>query len=151
MTYDQLKLDNQLCHRLYMASNGLIRAYRPLLEALNLTYPQYVVMMALWEQDGITIQSLLEKTVIDGGAMSLILKKMQEKKLLSITKSEEDKRKKLLHLLPAGKALQVKAAEVPAKIRCAFPNIAPDEVQLLNRLLDKVCADLHADEQEDNP
>ncbi|WDE10158.1 MarR family winged helix-turn-helix transcriptional regulator [Thalassomonas haliotis] len=150
MNDDQLKLDNQLCHRLYMASNGLIRAYRPLLEALNLTYPQYVVMMALWEQDGISIQRLLAKTVIDGGAMSLILKKMKEKDLLSITQSEEDKRKKLLHLLPAGKALKITAAEVPTKIRCAFPNIAPDEVQILNRLLDKVCLDLNADEPEDN-
>ncbi|WDE07209.1 MarR family transcriptional regulator [Thalassomonas viridans] len=146
MNYDQLNLDNQLCHRLYMASNGLIRAYRPLLEALNLTYPQYVVMMALWEQDGITIQQLLEKTVIDGGAMSLILKKMKEKNLLSITQSEEDKRKKLLYLLPRGKALREKAAQVPTQIRCAFPNIAPDEVQALNTLLDKVCADLNAQE-----
>ncbi len=55
MSFEQLKLKNQLCHRLYMASNSIARAYREPLAALNLTYPQYVVMMALWEQDKITI------------------------------------------------------------------------------------------------
>ncbi|MEC8226255.1 MAG: MarR family transcriptional regulator, partial [Pseudomonadota bacterium] len=67
MKYPQLKLDNQLCHRLYMASNGIARAYRDSLNQLDLTYPQYVVMMALWEKDQISIAELLEKTAIDGG------------------------------------------------------------------------------------
>ena len=77
MSINQLKLKNQLCHRLYMASNSIVRAYRELLSVLNITYPQYVVMMALWEQDKITIAQLVEKTAIDGGAMTQILKKIQ--------------------------------------------------------------------------
>ncbi|EPJ48213.1 MAG: putative OhrR transcriptional regulator, MarR/EmrR family protein [Osedax symbiont Rs2] len=142
MKHHQLKLDQQLCHRLYIASNGLTRAYRHLLEALNLTYPQYVVMMALWEEDGITVQVLLEKTAVNGGAMSLILKKMIDKKLLTVTPSEEDKRKKLIHLLPTGQQLQDQAAEVPTKIQCSFPNIEKADLHQLIGLLDKVCLDL---------
>ncbi|OUS28112.1 MarR family transcriptional regulator ['Osedax' symbiont bacterium Rs2_46_30_T18] len=142
MKYDQLKLDQQLCHRLYIASNGLTRAYRPLLDALNLTYPQYVVMMALWEEDGITVQTLLQKTAVNGGAMSLILKKMMDKKLLSVTPSDEDKRKKLIHLLPTGIQLQEQAAEVPTKIQCSFANIEKSDLHQLINLLDKVCLDL---------
>jgi hypothetical protein len=63
MSSDQLKLENQLCHRLYMASNSIVRAYREPLRELNITYPQYVVMMALWEKDKITIADLLKKNV----------------------------------------------------------------------------------------
>ncbi len=74
-----LKLENQLCHRFYTLSNAFTRAYRPLLKALDITYPQYVTLMALWETDDITIAELLEKTVIDGGAMSLILKKLKKR------------------------------------------------------------------------
>ncbi len=74
MSINQLKLKNQLCHRLYMASNSIVRAYREPLRELNLTYPQYIVMMALWEQDEITIAELVEKTAIDGGAMTQILR-----------------------------------------------------------------------------
>ena len=143
MNYPQLQLDKQLCHRLYMASNGLSRAYRPLLDALELTYPQYVVMMALWQKDGITIQELVATTVIDGGAMTLILKKMQAKGLLSITPSEADKRKKLIHLLAKGSLLQDKAAAVPEQIQCAFPGIDKADIEQLITLLDKVCDDLN--------
>ncbi|MGO3820149.1 MAG: MarR family winged helix-turn-helix transcriptional regulator, partial [Vibrio casei] len=86
MKHPQLKLDNQICHRLYMASNALTRTYREMLSELDLTYPQYVVMMALWEQDNISITKLLEKTAIDGSAMTQILKKMSDKGLLNIIK-----------------------------------------------------------------
>ena len=65
-----LKLENQLCHRFYTLSNAFTRAYRPLLKALDITYPQYVTLMALWETDHITIAELLDRTAIDGGAMS---------------------------------------------------------------------------------
>jgi DNA-binding MarR family transcriptional regulator len=143
MAYSQLQLDKQLCHRLYMASNGLIRAYRPLLEALDLTYPQYVVMMALWQQDDISIQTLLTKTAIDGGAMSLILQKMQTKQLLSMTANEDDKRKKHIRLTQHGHALKLKAATVPAQIQCVLPAISQDDVKTLIGLLDKVCGNLN--------
>ncbi|GAC27798.1 MarR family winged helix-turn-helix transcriptional regulator [Brumicola pallidula] len=142
MSFNQLKLTNQLCHRLYMASNSIVRAYRELLHALNITYPQYVVMMALWEQDKITIAELLEKTAIDGGAMTQILKKMVDKCLLEIVKDHQDKRKRLVQLTKQGQALKLKAVDIPNEIGCKFESINSEQADQLMRLLDLVISDL---------
>lgn len=142
MNYPQLKLDAQICHRLYMASNGIARAYRASLQKLDLTYPQYVVMMALWEKDEISIAELLEKTVIDGGAMTQILKKMTDKALLSIVKDEKDKRKRVVKLQSRGQDLQHQAATIPEQIRCKFPSIDEQKAQALIELLDSINGDL---------
>ncbi len=142
MSYDQLKLENQLCHRLYMASNSIARAYREPLSELNITYPQYVVMMALWEQDEITIAELLAKTAIDGGAMTQILKKMADKGLLEIIKDEEDKRKRLVQLTQEGQALKKKSANIPKQIKCNFTSINSGQIEQLMQLLDLVVGDL---------
>lgn len=142
MAFEQLQLKNQLCHRLYMASNSIARAYREPLAALNLTYPQYVVMMALWQQDQISIAQLIDKTSIDGGAMTQILKKMEDKALLKIVKDEQDKRKRLVKLTLQGNALQDAAAEVPQKIMCKFTHVEPQQVQVLIQLLDLIVNDL---------
>lgn len=138
MLYPQLALDKQLCHRLYMASNRVTRHYRELLKVLDLTYPQYIVMMALWEDDQIMISELLEKTAIDGGAMTLILKKMSDKGLLSIEKNEHDKRKRMVKLSHKGHDLSHQAAAIPEKMRCAFSHIEEQQLQQLLTLLDKV-------------
>jgi DNA-binding MarR family transcriptional regulator len=142
MSYDQLKLENQLCHRLYMASNSISRAYREPLSELNITYPQYVVMMALWEQDEITIAELLAKTAVDGGAMTQILKKMNDKGLLEIIKDEQDKRKRLVQLTQLGQGLKKKAANIPSQIKCKFESIDSVQVGQLMQLLDLVVGDL---------
>jgi DNA-binding MarR family transcriptional regulator len=142
MSINQLKLKNQLCHRLYMASNSIVRAYRELLSELNLTYPQYVVMMALWEQDKITIAQLVEKTAIDGGAMTQILKKMDDKSLLNIVKQQQDKRKRLVQLTQQGLALKLDAVNIPNKISCKFNSIDSAQVNQLMQLLDLVVNDL---------
>ncbi|HCM05070.1 MAG TPA: MarR family transcriptional regulator [Oceanospirillales bacterium] len=142
MSFDQLKLKNQLCHRLYMASNSIARAYREPLDNLNITYPQYVVMMALWEEDHITIAELLEKTAIDGGAMTQILKKMADKELLEVIKDEQDKRKRLVQLTLEGQALKNKAANIPQQIQCNFTSIDSEQVDQLMKLLDLVVDDL---------
>ena len=150
MPFDQLKLKNQLCHRLYMASNSIARAYREPLSDLNITYPQYVVMMALWEQDGITIAELVAATAIDGGAMTQILKKMADKELLEIIKDEHDKRKRLVQLTKQGQALKQKAVNIPKQIACKFTSIDSVQVQQLMQLLDLVVDDL-ADERVSTP
>jgi len=142
MSLDQLKLENQLCHRLYMASNSIVRAYRKPLNELDITYPQYVVMMALWEEDKITIAELLAKTLIDGGAMTQILKKMADKGLLIVIKDENDKRKRLIKLLQAGRALKTKAVNVPNEISCKFKSIDSTQAKQLMQLLDLVVSDL---------
>jgi DNA-binding MarR family transcriptional regulator len=142
MPFDQLKLKNQLCHRLYMASNSIARAYREPLSELKITYPQYVVMMALWEQDGITIADLVSTTAIDGGAMTQILKKMVDKGLVKIIKDNEDKRKRLVHLTEQGQVLKRKAVNIPKQIACKFTSIDSVQVEQLMQLLDLVVDDL---------
>ncbi len=142
MSFDQLKLKKQLCHRLYMASNSIARAYREPLSALNITYPQYVVMMALWEQNEITIAELVAKTSIDGGAMTQILKKMADKALLEIIKDEHDKRKRLVQLTQQGQALKQEAVNIPNQITCKFTSIDSEQIEQLMQLLDLVVHDL---------
>jgi DNA-binding MarR family transcriptional regulator len=142
MQFDQLKLKNQLCHRLYMASNSIVRAYREPLSELNITYPQYVVMMALWEQDDLTIAELVQRTAIDGGAMTQILKKMADKSLLEIIKDDQDKRQRFVQLTQQGQSLKLKAVNIPDKISCQFDNINNEQTQQLMQLLDLVVKDL---------
>jgi DNA-binding MarR family transcriptional regulator len=142
MSFNQLKLKNQLCHRLYMASNSIIRAYREPLNELDITYPQYVVMMALWEKDEVTITELVKKTAIDGGAMTQILKKMIDKWLLEIIKDDQDKRQRFVKLTLKGISLKLKAVDIPAKIGCKFNSIDSEQTQQLIRLLDLVVLDL---------
>ncbi|NQZ30470.1 MAG: MarR family transcriptional regulator [Oceanospirillaceae bacterium] len=142
MNSDQLLLSNQICHRAYVLSNAITRAYRPLLNALDITYPQYVVMMALWEQDEIEINQLLKKTLIDAGAMSLILKKLQAKSLLSLTASEADKRIKVVVLTDKGHNLKVLALEIPAKIKSCAPSLTQAEINTFKALADKLNSDL---------
>ena len=142
MSFEQLKLKNQICHRLYMASNTITRAYREPLTEINLTYPQYIVMMALWEQDEISIAALIEKTAIDGSAMTQILKKMADKNLLLVIKNQKDKRKRLIQLTESGQALKLKAAEVPNKVHCQFDSIDAEKAQQLKQLLDLITPDV---------
>jgi len=143
MSFEQLTLKNQLCHRLYMASNSIVRAYREPLAKLNLTYPQYVVMMALWEKDQITIAELIKKTAIDGGALTQILKKMTDKNLLAVVKGEHDKRKRLIQLTENAQTLKLKAVNLPNEIRCKFNSIDKVQAQQLMQTLDLVVNDLN--------
>ena len=133
-----LKLENQLCHRFYTLSNAFTRAYRPLLKALDITYPQYVILMALWETDHITIAELLDRTAIDGGAMSLILKKLEDKGFLMVNKDETDKRVKRVQLTKMGKKKKTIAEEVPAQMLCKLEGMSAEESRELVKLLDKL-------------
>lgn len=138
MKSETLFLDNQLCHRFYVVSNALTRAYRPMLEALDLTYPQYIVMMSLWQKDQVTVKELLQHTQIDGGAMTLMLKKLEKKLIVNITPSEEDKRVKLISLTEKGQALQQKALKLRESVLCQFAPISEQELLQLTELVDKL-------------
>lgn len=138
ISMDALKLENQLCHRFYVASNAITRTYRPFLAELDLTYPQYVTMMALWEQDKITINELVSKTRIDNGAMSLILRKLHVKKLILINSCKTDKRVKFIKLSANGKKLQDQAIDIPYKVAGEIAPLDPQEREQLTVLLDKL-------------
>lgn len=133
-----LKLENQLCHRFYTLSNAFTRAYRPLLKALDITYPQYVTLMALWENDGMTIAELLARTAIDGGAMSLMLKKLESKGFLRVIKDEHDKRAKRVILTERGKEAKATAEHVPQQMLCKLQGMTAEESYQLKSLLDKL-------------
>ncbi|MFT2089569.1 MarR family winged helix-turn-helix transcriptional regulator [Paraglaciecola sp. 2405UD69-4] len=139
---DQLKLSNQICHRYYVASNAITRAYRPFLAKLDITYPQYVVLMALWETDKVDVKFIKDKTHIDGGALSLILKKLSTKNLIEVQGSEQDKRVKLIQLTQAGKHMQQDAAHIPEQLMCQVSNMTKEEFSLLKELTDKVITNL---------
>lgn len=113
MSYEELKLENQICHRLYIASNGFTRLYRPLLKKIGLTYPQYVIMMALWEKDGLSMGELASRTLVDKGFLTTTIEKLKSDGLLKVDHDERDKRKKLIALTSKGRKLQEKARCVP--------------------------------------
>lgn len=109
-----LLLNNQLCFALYSASLAMTKLYKPLLEALGLTYPQYLVLLVLWEQDGITVSALGERLHLDSGTLTPLLKRMEQADLLDRKRSTEDERRVEVTLTTAGKKLKSKANSVPA-------------------------------------
>lgn len=135
---ERLKLENQLCHRFYTLSNAFTRAYRPLLKELDITYPQYVTLMALWEKSGVTVASLVQKTMIDGGAMSLILKKLEAKGFIVIEKDQADKRVKHVLLTIYGNKAKVKAGDIPIQMLCKLDGLSKEEARQLATLIDKL-------------
>lgn len=138
MALAKMKLEDLICHRFYVASNAMVRLYRPHLEALNITYPQYLVLIALWEQGELEVGDIKEKTRIDGGALSLILKKLEIKKLITIKKSQQDRRIKQVCLTDSGQHLEKQAVEIPKKLACQFPNVSAEDLQNLVMTIDKV-------------
>ncbi|MCW8194494.1 MarR family transcriptional regulator [Proteobacteria bacterium 005FR1] len=115
-----LNLDMQLCHAVYSGANALVRAYRPFLEPLGLTYPQYLVMLSLWQQDGVSIRELSKHTRFDAGTLSPILKRLESKGLLRREASKEDERQKRIVLSAAGKRLRTRAEKVPEQMACTY-------------------------------
>ena len=108
-----LRLDNQLCFALYSTSLAMTKVYKPLLETLGLTYPQYLVMLLLWEQDEVSVSALGERLYLDSGTLTPLLKRMQVSGLLVRNRSSEDERRVLISLTDAGRQLKVQAAHVP--------------------------------------
>jgi DNA-binding MarR family transcriptional regulator len=134
-----LKLKNQICHSLYSATNALIRAYRPLLDKLELTYPQYLVMLALWDEDQINIKNLVQRTRFDAGTLTPILKRLESKQLLSIAKSTNDSRQKIIVLTLQGKNLADRAKQIPDNISCQI-DMAPEDALQLKALAENLYA-----------
>lgn len=136
----KIRLSDLLCHRFYVAANAMARAYRPLLDKLDITYPQYLVLLALWDEDGIDVGEIKLRTQIDGGALSLMLKKLQTKGLINLTQSEQDKRVKQVYLTQKGKALEAEALHIPQTLLCELDGIPLEELHNLAASVDKVLA-----------
>ena len=135
-----LRLDNQLCFPLYAASREIIRLYRPHLEALDLTYTQYITMMVLWEEREISVKQLGKRLYLDSGTLTPLLKSLEAKGYVTRTRSDSDERVVLVRLTEAGQALQERALSVPEGMR-ACVHLSPEEAAVLYKLLYKLLAD----------
>ncbi|MFZ6849513.1 MarR family winged helix-turn-helix transcriptional regulator [Undibacterium sp. RuRC25W] len=114
-----LALDNQFCFALYSASLALTKTYKPLLEELNLTYPQYLVMLVLWEQDGVLVKEIGQALFLDSGTLTPLLKRLETAGLLIRQRDEQDERQVRILLTPEGKQLRKAANAIPPQIMCA--------------------------------
>ena len=135
--FDALRLDRQLCFPLYAASREIIKQYRPHLEALDLTYTQYITLMVLWEEKEISVKQLGKRLFLDSGTLTPLLKALEQKGYVSRSRSKADERVLLVRLTEAGEALKLRAAEVPRQMaQCV--RLTPEEAAVLYRLLYKL-------------
>ena len=137
MDYDYqeaMKLANQLCFPLYAAARHVTGLYTPVLRPLGLTYTQYIVFLVLWEKDGLTVGEISEKLLLDNGTRSPLLKKMEQAGYVRRERSREDERVVVITLTEAGRALQEKAKDVPAKVAGCI-DLPPEKAQALYGLL----------------
>jgi len=114
-----LRLDNQICFAVYSTAHAFNRVYKPLLDKLGLTYPQYLVMLALWERDDVRVKDLGERLYLDSGTLTPLLKRLEAAELIKRTRGTEDERQVLITLTPQGHALRDKAKAVPQSILAA--------------------------------
>ncbi len=135
--HNLLSLDNQVCFPLYSAANALIRAYRPFLEQLDLTYSQYLTMMVLWEHNGISVKDLGEKLHLDSGTLTPLLKRLESKGYVERQRSAKDERIRVLLLTESGFALKDQANSIPEKMACRF-GLELEEMAMLKSLCLKV-------------
>ena len=129
-----LALGDQLCFALYSASRAMSKVYRPLLEPLRLTYPQYLVMLVLWEGDGLKVSEIGERLYLDSATLTPVLKRLQSAGLVTRTRSSTDERRVLIALTSAGRALKARAARLPASILRAAACTVHDLVAFQARL-----------------
>lgn len=110
--------DEQLCFALYAATRAMMRTYKELLDPLGLTYPQYLVMLVLWEQDGLSVSEIGDKLMLDSGTLTPLLKRLELQGLLTRRRDKEDERKMRILLSPKGKALAAQVPEVMTSLLC---------------------------------
>jgi len=124
MEFDQLKLSNQLCFPVYAASRLITREYQPHLGKLGITYPQYLVLMVLWETDGITVNDISEKLILNTNTLTPLLKRMESMGLITRKRSESDERKVEIRLTEKGRELRISASGIPQELINGIQNSA---------------------------
>ncbi len=146
MIGEEFKLDNQLCFRLYTASRLLSQAYHPLLSEHGLTYPQYLVLLALWEKDAQPVNDIAKRLFLETNTVTPLLQRMEKVGILTRRKGEKDARQMIVSLTGKGKGLQKKLADVPFSIASAIvcDSVTPESTPELFRMLDDIIAKLSA-------
>lgn len=134
---DSLTLQNQVCFPVYALAKEIVNRYRPLLEDLDVTYPQYLVLMVLWNEEEQTVGQLGEKLLLDSGTLTPLLKRMEQKGMVNRSRSPEDERVVKLSLTEKGKAMKEKAKEIPCRLMESM-KISEEELLELKTIITKI-------------
>ena len=134
--YKELRLENQLCFPLYACAKEVTRRYKPFLDPLGLTYTQYITMMVLWEKKEVRVKDLGEVLYLDSGTLTPLLKRLEQKGLITRSRYQDDERAPCVQITDLGEALQEKAKSVPEEMRACLP-LSAEEMQVLKKLLDR--------------
>ena len=143
---ENLKLDNQLCFRLYTASRLLTQVYNPLLSEYGLTYPQYLALMVLWEKDAMPVNDIAKKLFLETNTVTPLLKRMEAEGLVTRDKSSNDGRQTIVRLTHKGSSLREQLSFVPDKVGSAVicETVTPETVPELFKMLDDIILRLKA-------
>lgn len=138
--YDQLKLEKQLCFRLYTVSRLVTQAYRPYFEPLGITYPQYLVLLILWERDNLPVSEIASRLILDTNTVTPLLQRMERSGLVARTRGTVDCRQRIVSLTPRGRAMQEKAKDIPACLSRKWEGNNPsiEEIVAMTKTLDSM-------------
>jgi DNA-binding MarR family transcriptional regulator len=139
MSHPQLLLENQICFPLYSAANAVVRAYRPLLDELDITYLQYMVLMVLWQESSSNVKELGGRLGLDSGTLTPLLKRLESKGLVERKRSDQDERVRIISITKQGLSLKKKAQGIPQKLACTIGLPAAQGIELK-----KICEQLLA-------
>ena len=135
--FEALKIENQLCFPLYACSREVIKQYKPFLDELDLTYTQYIAMMALWENNEMTVKELGDVLYLDSGTLTPLLKKLEAKQYVTRTRSRKDERNLIVSVTEQGEELKQKAMKMPRAI-ADYTELSQEEAEMLYRTLYKI-------------
>ena len=146
--YPQLKLDNQLCFRFYTVSRLITQAYQPLLKSLGLTYPQYLVMLVLWENDAQPVNDIAKRLKLNTNTVTPLLKRMEDEGLLTRAKGQADARQVIVSLTPKGKVMEEQAQCIPNDLvnSLTCSKLLIDSGENLAAIMDEIIASLSENE-----
>jgi len=153
MANEQLKLENQLCFPIYAVSRLITQEYQPLLEKLGITYPQYLVLLVLWETDNIPVSEITRRLILNTNTVTPVLKRMEAQGMITRQRSQADERKVIITLTPKGKQLQIEAALIPGKlVECLLSdNVNGEDLKKLKEQLDKIIQNLETRTAAEHP
>lgn len=140
---DPLLLDNQLCYALYAAAHRMTKSYRPMLERMGLTYPQYLVLLVLWETDGVTVSEIGRRLRLDSGTLTPVLKRLESAGFLERNRRRSDEREVEIALTAQGSALREEARLVRESVMCQL-HMSEPEVQAMRADLNALIENLSA-------
>ena len=146
MAYEQLKLRNQVCFRLYTASRLITQSYKPFLDQLGITYPQYLVLMVLWENDNQPVNEIAHKLILETNTVTPLIQRMEKQGLVIRTRGLVDSRQRIVSLTKEGRALEKEAASVPSGLLNGFSQCGLDTDLVIKLVpgLDEIIEKLHA-------